>query len=143
MSLNFILVIIVGLASGIAVGAGFVAFLTVLGIIPRLMQLTRTMDKILAYEWSAVLGVVLGGYISLQHPIFSFPPFLLSFIGLFYGIFVGMLAAALTEVLNVFPILAKRIKLEDHLLILLMSMVLGKIFGSLFHWLYFVDLKWL
>ena len=33
-----------GLASGFAVGAGFVAFLTVLGVIPRLTQLTKTMQ---------------------------------------------------------------------------------------------------
>ena len=33
--------IVIGLAGGLAAGAGFVAFLTVLGIIPRLMQLTK------------------------------------------------------------------------------------------------------
>lgn len=36
----------VGLAGGLAVGSGFVAFLTVLGVIPRLTQLTKTMKWI-------------------------------------------------------------------------------------------------
>ncbi|AHA58148.1 stage V sporulation protein AB [Geobacillus genomosp. 3] len=50
-----------------------------------------------------------------------------------------MLAAALTEVLNVWPILAKRIGVDDKIVILLMAIAFGKVAGSLFHWLYFVD----
>lgn len=60
-------------------------------------------------------------------------------VGLLAGVFVGMLAAALTEVLNVLPILAKRIGLRSKIIILLMAIVIGKIAGSLFHWLYFID----
>ncbi len=41
--------------------------------------------------------------------------------------FVGMLAAALTEVLNVLPILAKRIGFGSKIIILLMAIVFGKI----------------
>ena len=50
----------IGLSSGFAVGAGFVAFLTVLGVIPRLTQLTKTMQYIHFYEWAIVIGVVMG-----------------------------------------------------------------------------------
>lgn len=53
-------------------------------------------------------------------------------VGLFDGIFVGMLAAALTEVLNVLPILAKRLQMTHYLFGLLMAMVCGKVAGSLF-----------
>lgn len=54
MIANIVFTIIVGFASGLAVGGGFVAFLTVLGIIPRLMQLTKTMKYIQFYEWAVV-----------------------------------------------------------------------------------------
>ncbi len=64
---------------------------------------------------------------------------LASVIGLLSGVFVGMLAAALTEVLNVFPILAKRLGIDEQIVVLLMAMVFGKVAGSLFHWIYFVD----
>jgi stage V sporulation protein AB len=57
------------------------------------------------------------------------------------GVFFGMLAAALTEVLNVLPILTKRIGVNEQIITLLMAIVLGKIVGSLFHWLYFVHLN--
>ena len=60
-------------------------------------------------------------------------------IGFAGGTFVGLLAAGLTEVLNVFPILAKRVRIEDRIVYLIMAIVLGKITGSLFQWLFFVD----
>ncbi len=55
--------------------------------------------------------------------------------GLLDGIFIGMLAAALTEVMNVLPILAKRLHLGGFIHALVMAMVLGKVLGSLFDWL--------
>ena len=57
------------------------------------------------------------------------------------GAFVGMLAAALTEVLNVWPILAKRIGLAGRIVWLLMAMVLGKVIDSLFQWIFFTPLS--
>jgi len=51
--------------------------------------------------------------------------------------FVGMLAAALTEVLNVFPITAKRLRMEASVGCLLTAVVLGKVAGSLFDWIIF------
>jgi len=139
MIVNVILLIIIGLSGGLVVGSGYVAFLAVLGIIPRLTQLTKTYHFIQAYEMAIILGTVVVGWISLRNTVFSLSELWLIPIGLFSGVFIGMLAAALTEVLNVFPILAKRVGLGDKILILLMAIVLGKIVGSLFHWIYFVN----
>jgi stage V sporulation protein AB len=139
MILKVILLIFIGFAGGLAVGSGFVAFLTVLGIIPRLTQLTKTASFIHLYEWGIVFGAVTGGWVSLRDSIFMISPYWLIPIGLLCGIFIGMLAAALTEVLNVLPILAKRIGIVDHIIGILMALVFGKIFGSLFHWMYFIN----
>jgi stage V sporulation protein AB len=114
--------------------------LTVLGLIPRLTQLTKTMQRIHYYEGAIISGVVAGTWFGLQGTNFSMPSVLLLPIGLADGIFNGMLAAALTEVLNVFPILSKRIGIQEKIIYLLMALVLGKIAGSLFQWIYFVDL---
>lgn len=140
MTLQILSILFVGLAGGFAVGAGFVAFLTVLGVIPRITQLTKTQSKIHFYEVGVIAGVVLGGWLSLNPSIFHIPVIFMSFFGLLSGIFNGMLAAALTEVLNVFPILAKRIGFQAKIIYLLMAMVLGKVFGSLFQWIYFIDM---
>ncbi|CAH0345609.1 stage V sporulation protein AB [Bacillus sp. CECT 9360] len=132
--------IFVGLAGGLAVGAGFVAFLTVLKVIPRLTQLTKTMKMIHYYELAIVMGVLTGGWLGLQNNILGMSKFFLIPIGLADGIFNGMLAAALTEVLNVFPIISKRIGIQEKIVYLIMAIVFGKTAGSLFQWLYFVDL---
>lgn len=119
-------------------GSGFVAFLTVLNIIPRLTQLTKTFTYIQAYEWSVVIGAVSATWIGLRDLVVPIGKWFAVPYGLLSGVFVGMLAAALTEVLNVLPILAKRIGIDDRIVYLLMAIVLGKVIGSLFHWLVFV-----
>ena len=131
--------VFVGFSGGIAVGTGFVAFLSVIGIIPRLTQLTKTVEKIRAYEFAVILGAIFGCWISLRNTVFHLPNIFSVLIGLLAGIFIGMLAAALTEVLNVFPILAKRIGIQKKIVYLLMAIALGKVFGSLFHWIYFIE----
>lgn len=140
MSIEAFLAIFIGLASGIAVGSGFVAFITVLGIVPRLMQISKTKSYIRMYELGIVFGALIGSWISLNQISFHLSKWLLVPLGVLSGSFIGLLAAALTEVLNVFPILARRIGASEHVLALLMAIVFGKIAGSLFQWLYFYSL---
>lgn len=131
------LVIVMGLAGGIAVGGGYVAFLAVLGVIPRLAQLTRSGHRIQWFEWAVIGGSLIGAWCSLRDVTFHLSQYWLILLGLFCGTFIGMLAAALTEVLNVLPILAKRVGVDGKIVILLVALVLGKVMGSLFHWIYF------
>lgn len=132
--------VMIGFSGGLAVGGGFVAFITVLGIIPRLIQLTKTEKLIKVYTASVLLGLLAGTYLSFADVNLNQPFFFLGIWGLLHGIFNGMLAAALTEVLNVYPVLTKRIRLEHKLIVLLMAIVFGKIIGSLFQWTIFVKL---
>ncbi|GGN56614.1 MULTISPECIES: stage V sporulation protein AB [Oceanobacillus] len=128
----------IGFGGGITVGAGFVAFITVLRIIPRLIQLSKSEAFIKIYTASIILGLLFGTFLTFFNGSWQEPVILLVLWGLLHGIFNGMLAAALTEILNVFPILLKRVKLDSFLLWLLMAIMFGKIIGSLFQWLYFV-----
>jgi|SRR5699024_2772966 len=130
--------VIIGFSSGIAVGSGFVAFLTILGIIPRLLQLSHAEAYVKVFICSVIFGTLLGTYFSFTENTFTDSTILLIVFGLSHGVFNGMVAAALAEVLNVFPILTKRLHLKKYLLSLLMAIVFGKVFGSLFQWLYFV-----
>jgi stage V sporulation protein AB len=137
MVIEAMLLIFIGLSGGFAVGAGLIAFLTVLGIIPRLTQLTKTNDFIHLYQSSIVIGAVFWTWMGLHEVHFHLPINVSIVYGVLAGMFVGMLAAALTEVLNVLPILAKRMNMVDRILWLLMAMVFGKVIGSLFHWVFF------
>ncbi len=131
--------IFVGFAGGIAVGSALVALLTVLDFLSRLAQFAKTRK----YGWMEVAlisGAVSWSIIDFQHWHLHLPHWMSSFWGLLGGIFVGLLAAALTEVLNVLPILAKRIKMNNLIQYFLLAMILGKVMGSLFHWLIFTRL---
>jgi stage V sporulation protein AB len=134
---QFVLLAGIGFAGGIAVGSGIVAFITVLDIVPRLAQLSKTPHRIHAYEYAIVAGAVTATWLDLRGWSFDGPIWLTAVVGLLAGCFIGLLAAALTEVINVLPILAKRLALQDALLYLLMAMALGKVAGSLFQWLMF------
>ncbi len=113
MMISYLIEVFIGLAGGLAVGSGFVAFISVLGIIPRLVQLSKSKTYLEFYEWAVVLGALFGIFISFTHIDIPVPIIIEMFWGLLHGVFIGMLAAALTEVLNVFPILAKRIRLDQ------------------------------
>ena len=130
--------IFIGLAGGIAVGGGLVALFIVLDIIPRLAQLTRSYDKVHWFEGSMVCGSLywtVADFWDFKFGVAWLTPILSGSIGLLHGLFIGLLAAALTEVLNVLPILAKRLGIVRYMFGLLMAMVLGKVTGSLFDWL--------
>ncbi|WP_312876061.1 stage V sporulation protein AB [Paenibacillus alginolyticus] len=132
-----ILAALIGLAGGIAVGSGMVAFLVVLDIIPRLAQITRSFSKIHAYEAAVVLGSLLFTWVDFSDAKVHLFPMGAAVVGIFAGCFVGMLAAALTEIINVLPILAKRVGMGSYMILLLMAMIFGKVVGSLFEWLFY------
>jgi len=123
-----------GFAGGIAVGAGVIALFIVLDMIPRLAQITRTFDKVHWYEGAMVSGSFIGTIADFWNWKIAGPWLFSGVVGLFNGIFIGMLAAALTEVLNVLPIIAKRLHMQRYLFGLLLAMVFGKVAGSLFEW---------
>ncbi|GBF72707.1 hypothetical protein PA598K_00972 [Paenibacillus sp. 598K] len=134
--LAYPLLVFLGLAGGVAVGSGMVALLVILDLIPRLAQLARAYGHSVWFESAVIAGSVYWSFADFLDWRLRLPGVAqLAGIGLIDGIFIGMLAAALTEVLNVLPILAKRLHLSKYMVALVMAMVLGKIAGSLFDWL--------
>jgi stage V sporulation protein AB len=129
------LAVLIGLAGGVTVGSGIVAFLIVLDIIPRLTQLTRSWKHLRNYEFAIIAGSVGFTWIDFSNVHLHLFPLGVSLIGLFAGCFIGMLAGALTEIINVLPILAKRMGMDGYMIWFLMAMILGKVIGSLFEWL--------
>ncbi|MFD0870658.1 Uncharacterised protein [Chlamydia abortus] len=132
-----LLQILIGLAGGLAVGSGMVAFLVVLDIIPRLAQVTKSYRYIHWYEGAVISGALYWTFADFFDWQAAMTPFSAVFLGFFAGGFVGMLAAALTEIINVLPILAKRLGLGQYVILFLMAMIFGKVIGSLLEWFLF------
>ncbi|MCS1350846.1 stage V sporulation protein AB [Mechercharimyces sp. CAU 1602] len=133
--LHNLLLIFISFAGGIAVGSGFVAFITVLDIVPRMARFSRSPKAIHRYEYAFVWGALVFTWLDFRDISLAFPVEVTILLGILAGCFVGFLAGALTEVVNVLPILSKRLRMERHVVTLLMAMVFGKVIGSLLQWI--------
>ena len=93
--INKILLGWVAFGAGFAVAGGFIAFISLIGIVTRLAGITKTADHIPVYENSMAMGILLFNLLSLYQPVFSwiFPTAGYSIIylsSLFTGIFCRM-----------------------------------------------------
>ncbi len=125
-----ILLGIIGLSSGVVIAGGLFALIVELGVIADFADRTHTADKILLYEDCAAMGGVAGPPISISPPHMGYLGFLLPVFGLLAGIFVGCWAMALAEVLNVFPIFIRRLKIVRYSVAFILSMALGRGLGA-------------
>jgi len=128
--------IVIGLAEGILVGGASAAFFSALGVVARLAQLTKTPSYIHLYGLTIVCGAVSSSLCYFTDTTLILNSFFVALVGLTMGMFIGFLAGALTEVLDVLPIISRNLKIEQYLDWILLFFILGKIAGSLFYWLY-------
>lgn len=130
-----ILIILIGLGGGILEGAGLAAFITLLDIVPRLAQLTKTKRFIKTYETVVTISAVCISFSLFINLSLNLNKYLLIPIGLCFGIYIGLLAGALAEVLNVLPVLERRLKIKKYVYYPIIAISLGKIVGSLIKWI--------
>lgn len=131
-----VLIAFLGLSEGFIVGGALVAFIVILDIISRLVQVTCTEEKVKIYEVTFVIAVTLSALAYALNINFHINKIFSCFIGLIMGVFIGMLSSALTEVTNVIPIIVDRFSLRKYTKIVLISLLCGKTAGSLFYWIF-------
>ena len=135
MIIRYLALILIAFGGGVTVGTATAAFISILQIVPRLIQITNTRDRINLYQSTIIISFILAilvyfGNFSLYLPkIINIP------IGFIIGIFVGLLSSALAEVLNVIPILSKKLKVKDSLKYIVWALTGGKVAGALVCWL--------
>ncbi|MCI9315261.1 MAG: hypothetical protein HFI57_09840 [Lachnospiraceae bacterium] len=150
-----ILLVVIGVSSGLIVSAGVFTVLISVGLIPRFAGKMHVARKIFALEEMVVLGTLAGGFFSIfsdwgkagqfvrEHELFGrvategvwnlvSTAFLIIF-GVFAGIFVGCLALAIAEMLDTIPIFARRIGFRHGLGVAILAVALGKLTGSLIY----------
>ncbi|MEG0189638.1 MAG: stage V sporulation protein AB [Lachnospiraceae bacterium] len=125
-----ILLAIVGLSAGVTAAGGLFAFIVALGVISDFADRTHTGRQVCLYEDSIAMGGILGNLFFIFHISIPWGHVLLPVFGLFAGIFVGCWSMALAEVLHLFPILIRRVKLVECIPYIILSMAIGKGIGA-------------
>lgn len=111
------------------ISAGYVAFITLLGVFEKLATKRKIASNAKFIESSIILGVTLGNTLFLLSPSLHLGTAFLYFFNLLGGIFTGCLVGALAETLNVFPILSRRIGVRKYLPYVLLAAAIGKALG--------------
>ncbi len=122
-----------GLSGGLIVAGGLIALLVGLGAITRFIGITHTAAHVRLYENAILLGGIFGNWMTVYHPSVSFGIPGLLLLGSFFGIFVGGWIMALAEMVNIFPIVARRAGLVKGVSMVVIAIALGKTVGSLLH----------
>lgn len=126
---------VIGLSSGFIVAGGVIALIVGLGVITRYAGITHTGKHVLLYEDAVLLGAIFGNLLTVYFVRIPLGQIGLGVMGLFFGIFVGGWILALAEVVNIFPIFARRIGLTKGMSIIIICIAAGKLAGSLLHFL--------
>ena len=126
---------LLGLSAGFAAAAGLFSFIIGLGVVSDFADRTHTGEHVLLYETSVALGGILGNVFLVYQVAIPGGGWLLPVFGLAAGIFTGCRAMALAEILNVFPIFARRARLTRGIAWVILGIALGKGLGALvFFW---------
>lgn len=151
----------IGFSAGLVISFGLVALILGLNLIPRFAEMTHTEQHLKKYEKCLMLGAVLGNIITIYQvdltlwmdsvgkmDIFNWTAVqtvglvicrcFAGVLGLFSGIYLGCWVIALTEVVDMFPILFRKIKIQKGIGWIILSAALGK---SLFSMIYYLN-RW-
>ena len=151
--MRILFLILMGAGFGLLASAGVFTVFVAVGLVPRFAGKTHTASKILVYEEMVVFGTLVGGFCSIFPEYSQFAAWgqqhfpgqqvlienlgiiAQAVCGLSSGMFVGCLALAIAEMLDSFPILARRVSFRHGLGLAILSMALGKVFGSFWYFL--------
>ncbi len=145
MFLSMVTLILAGLIGGIATAAGVIALLTKLGVVPRMIGRFQVANAVIPCECTIIVGAVTGCLFSifgepkadlLVGSAYTWQKIIITMVGLGSGVYVGCQAMALAEILNVFPILFRRAKLQEGLRFAIFAIALGKMVGSIWYFVF-------
>ena len=132
--IKYIIFSLLGFCGGIVISGAVFAFIAIIGVVPRLAQKTHTEKYIKLYEESIIFGGIIGTACLAFD--FYFPIGVIGTIifSVSIGIFYGVVAVSLAEVLNVLPIINRRFNLNKGLQYFILALALGKAFGSILYY---------
>ena len=124
---------ILGLSGGLVVAGGVIALMVGLGIIVRFVGIAHEARRVRLFEDAIILGGLFGNWLTVYQSSIHLGSVGLLLTGFFSGMFVGGWIMALAEIINIFPILARRIGLVKGMSVIVLATAIGKTLGSMFH----------
>jgi stage V sporulation protein AB len=126
---------VIGFAGGLLVGGGMAALFTLLQIVPRLLQVARCRSAIRWMPIGIMGGSVAAVMVSLGWMRLDPGKAVLLIAAVLMGVFVGMLAMALAEALQMLTITVKHGAIARAAILLIIAMAGGKLVGSVLYWI--------
>lgn len=131
MLIRHVALAIAAFAGGAIIAGGYFAFISLIGVYPKLLEKVKGNRHFILVECLLTYGATLANIIYIFHIRLPITQIGLAFITLFGGIFVGCLVGALAEVLDVFPIISRRFDLRRYLPYVIYAVAAGKLIGSI------------
>ena len=125
-----LLLALIGLSAGVTVAGGLFSFVVSLGVIADFADRTHRGNQFFLLETSVALGGILGNILFIYQIPVPVGTVILMLFGIFAGILVGCWSMALAEILNVFPIFIRRVKVLKGIPYIILSIALGKGIGA-------------
>lgn len=130
--MKYLGMVIGGVSAGCVTSAALYALVASVGVLNRLAQKTRTASQMKWYESCFMTGCILANiFYIFQIPWYGNSPVFISVAGVFMGIYVGCFISSLAEVIQVFPVLFKRLNLKTGTKLFVLGMSAGKVIGGL------------
>lgn len=125
---------LISFSGGLIVAFGLVALILGLNLIPRFAGITHTAHRIKLYEISVIAGTFIGSLLTIFTIRFPAGGWIAGCFGLFGGIFLGSWIIALTEMVDMFPIISKKAGIRVGIRAIVLATAIGK---SVFSLLYY------
>lgn len=132
-----IIVILIGLSGGVVAGGALSAFITLIKLIPQMVQITKTRGSIKLYERVFALGAIIFSILYFSNFNLRLFKVIVIAIGFFMGMFIGLFSSAIAEVLDVIPILTRKIKMRKEISYIIYALLFGRLAGSIYYLIYY------
>lgn len=123
---------ILGLSGGVAVGTALLAIYAIFDFVSCLRQYSTDRHFDTKLEATATCGALSSCLGYLFHARVNLPACAAALPGLLFGCFVGLLTASLSDVIGIVPIVRSKRKSQVSIPLLLCSLAMGRVAGSLY-----------
>ncbi len=131
MLIRHVCLAIAAASGGAVIAGGYFAFISLIGVFPKLIEKVKGNRHYMLVEGCLTYGAAIANAIYIFNIKCPVTIIGLAVVTLFGGIFVGCLIGALSEVLNVFPIISRRFDFRRGIPYVIIAVAIGKVVGSI------------